>query len=171
MPGWLFHPLKSKCPMPDRAETERLADQLRRALGGDAWLGPPLMTLLADVSAEEATARPVPSAHTVAELVGHLLTWAATARVRLDGTAAEPTLEEDWPACPAFDDAAWRALRDRLGREYEALAAEVAALAPDALEETVPGKPYTAYVLVQGVVQHLTYHAGQIALVKRALRG
>ena len=152
-------------------EPRRLAEQLRLALDGAPWLGPSLMDLLGDVTAEEATARPVPAAHTIAELAGHLLTWAATARVRLSGVAAEPTPEEDWPPLHALDAAAWEALRERVHREHAQLAAEVEALSAEALDDVVPGRPYAAYFLVQGVVQHLTYHAGQVALLKRALRG
>ena len=99
-------------------EPHRLAEQLRLVLDGAPWLGPSLMDLLGDVTAEEATARPVPAAHTIAELAGHLLTWAATARVRLSGVAAEPTPEEDWPPLHALDAAAWEALRERVHREH-----------------------------------------------------
>jgi hypothetical protein len=38
------------------------------------------------------------------------------------------------------------------------------------LEEMVPGKEgahYTFYYMLQGVVQHELYHAGQIALLKK----
>jgi hypothetical protein len=34
-----------------------------------------------------------------------------------------------------------------------------------------PGIPYTAYTHFTGVTQHNLYHAGQIALLKRALAG
>ena len=35
----------------------------------------------------------------------------------------------------------------------------------------VPAPPYTAYEQFIGLTQHDLYHAGQIALLKRALRG
>jgi uncharacterized damage-inducible protein DinB len=37
------------------------------------------------------------------------------------------------------------------------------------LEKTVPGTRYSNYVLLHGVIQHDLYHAGQIALLKKAL--
>jgi hypothetical protein len=41
---------------------------------------------------------------------------------------------------------------------------------PDAdLERHAPGCDYSMYVLAHGVVQHDLYHAGQIALLKKAL--
>jgi hypothetical protein len=38
------------------------------------------------------------------------------------------------------------------------------------LEETVPGRPYKFYRLFHSTIQHAVYHAGQIALLKKALR-
>jgi hypothetical protein len=36
------------------------------------------------------------------------------------------------------------------------------------IEETSPGRTYPNYVLLHGVVQHLAYHGGQIALLRKA---
>ena len=41
---------------------ERIAEELRHALKGDAWHGPALLESLAGVSAEEALQRPIPTA-------------------------------------------------------------------------------------------------------------
>src|SRR5260370_35097913 len=54
------------------SESHRIADQLRRAFGGDAWPGSPLSELLAGINAQKARARPLPSPHRVWELVLHI---------------------------------------------------------------------------------------------------
>ena len=41
------------------SESARLADQIRRAFDGEAWHGPALMEILADVDAATAAARPL----------------------------------------------------------------------------------------------------------------
>ena len=56
-------------------EASRVADQLRRAFSGDAWHGSPLSKLVSDVSADQAFARPLQSAHTIWELVLHIDAW------------------------------------------------------------------------------------------------
>jgi hypothetical protein len=53
-------------------EIERIAGQIRRAYDGDAWHGPPLRAVLADVSAEIAEARPIRDAHSIREIVRHI---------------------------------------------------------------------------------------------------
>ena len=53
-------------------EIERIEDQLKRSLEGEAWHGPALEELLADVRAEQAAAKPVPPAHSIWEIVLHI---------------------------------------------------------------------------------------------------
>jgi hypothetical protein len=38
----------------------------------------------------------------------------------------------------------------------------------EAFDKMVPGKDYNAFVMLLGVAQHDNYHAGQIALLKKA---
>ena len=55
-------------------EIERIEDQLRRSIEGDAWHGPALNELLKDVTAEEAAAKPIPHAHSIWEILLHVIT-------------------------------------------------------------------------------------------------
>ena len=43
-----------------RSQATLLAEQLRRAFDGDAWHGPALLELLADIDAPTAAAKPIP---------------------------------------------------------------------------------------------------------------
>ncbi len=150
-------------------ETARIADQIRRAARGDAWHGPPLAEALDDLSADEAAAHPVAGAHSIWELVGHLLTWTNTVRIRLGGLAVAPDEADNFPEPAAPTPAAWIAACEAVLDAHEALAAAVEALSDDRLAARVPGQAYTVYVMVHGAVQHTLYHAGQIAVLKRAL--
>jgi len=62
------------------------------------------------------------------------------------------------------------AARARLDAAYRALLAALDTLVDDDLGRTTPGKDYTTYVLLHGVVQHTLWHGGQIALLRRALQ-
>lgn len=148
-------------------EVDRLVDQLRRAHEGGAWHGPALFEVLDGLPAGAAAARPVPGAHSIWEIVRHLQTWHDVARRRLAGAVADPAPEEDWPPVGAPTDAAWAEALAALRASYERLADAVASLPEAALDLPVPGRAYTAYVLLHGDVQHVLYHAGQIALLRK----
>ena len=64
---------------------ERIRDQLRRAHSGDAWHGPSLTELLEDVDADTASARPIAAAHSIRELVLHIVAWQKEATRRVNG--------------------------------------------------------------------------------------
>jgi uncharacterized damage-inducible protein DinB len=148
----------------------RLEEQLRRALEGEAWHGPSVLESLAGVSAELAAARPVPGAHTIWELVLHLGGTYGLVLRRLAGDGRQLTLAEDWPPCPAATDDNWRKAVQDLTRLDEELRQAVRSFPEERLDlPLVPESPYTAYTQFIGVTQHNLYHAGQIALLKRAL--
>ena len=133
------------------------------------WHGPALSELLSDVTAEAAAAHPIPGAHSIWELVEHVRAWTEIVRARLAGTAnREPSTGEDWPPPPAPTMEHWRAAIDRLREGHRLLAGDVAALEDAALDAPVAGRSYTVWAMLHGVVEHGTYHGGQIALLKRA---
>lgn len=155
------------------SEPQRIADQLRRAFKGEAWYGPSLLDLLSEVSPEQASLRPMPSAHNVWELVAHIDFWLQAALNATQGTPM-PKLEGgkaahgDWPPLGQSDAVAWFDSQDSLFQNAEKLAQAIEAFDARRLEETVPGRPYDFYRLFHGVVQHSVYHAGQIAILSKA---
>lgn len=150
-------------------QAERLADQLERSFRGGAWHGPSVTEALDGVTAEEAARRPIPAAHTIAEIAGHLATWVDVARCRI---ACEPvdrvTPERDFPAGGAESEEAWQATLGALEEAHKKFHALIAGLEDEQLDEPVEGSDPTVRGLVLGVLQHNTYHAGQIALLRKA---
>ena len=156
----------------DMSESRRIADQLRRAFEGEAWHGPAVLELLAALPAADAARHPIATAHSIWELVLHVTTWNQVVVRRLGGTAYEPPEHENWRTPPKpSDDDAWAGAVDALRASYRALHNALVQLDERRLDEQVPGKPYSVYVMVHGAVQHALYHGGQIALLERALAG
>jgi uncharacterized damage-inducible protein DinB len=152
-------------------EAERISDQLRRALRGEAWHGPALGEILDGVAAEEAAARPIPAAHSIWEMALHLAAWGGIVRRRLAGEAVvDVPPEQDWPAVGEKGEVAWRRAAERLARAHDELARAIKQLPDARLEEMVPGQDYSVYVMLHGTVQHVLYHAGQMAILKKATR-
>ncbi len=149
-----------------------LANHIERTITGPMWHGPSLDELLADVSPEAAAARPIPGAHSIWELVLHIAVWAEIARARIHGDVlGSPPPAEDFPAVPAPTPAAWSAALERLRESYRALARDVATLSDEQLHQLVrmSTPPHSVLTLLHGVIEHGTYHGGQIAILSRAL--
>jgi uncharacterized damage-inducible protein DinB len=144
-----------------------LADQLHRAHSGNAWHGPALREILADVSAGTAAGRPAPSVHTIGEIVRHVTAWLSACGRRLQGEALDLTPDQDWPVGADTSDTAWQTTLAALDAATDALEKLIAALPAEGLRKGVPGTQYSVRFMLEGVIQHHLYHAGQIALLKK----
>ena len=130
-----------------------------------------MRAILADVSADVAAARPIRDVHNIREIVRHITFWYDGVRRRLGGEVVDADEIEQWPEAVGAGDGAWQRELDDLERAHEALLEVVGKLGVADLERPVPGKPYNAYVLLHGLVQHNLYHAGQVAILKKAASG
>ena len=153
------------------SEAARLADQIRRAFDGDAWHGDSVVEILQGVNAAVAAAHPIKNAHSIWELLLHIAAWDGAALTRIGGTAIHLVGDQNFPPIKDTSEAAWRTAIEQAKRTHGDLVQAVAAFPDSRLQEQVPGKTqsyYNFFYLFSGVVQHELYHAGQIALLKKA---
>lgn len=152
--------------------SRHIASRLRRTVTGPMWHGPSAGEALDGVTAAMAHQRMASGAHSIWALVLHMTVWAEIALARLDGERlAYPPDDVDWPAVPAeASEAAWSDAVAALGTAYARLADRVAQLDGDALLARVPENDYSVAVMLDGVVEHGVYHAGQIKKGANELR-
>jgi hypothetical protein len=91
---------------------------------------------------------------------------------RLRGDATQLAPDEDWPPVPEPSEANWTAAVEGLRLLNAEVRRAVIGFDPGQLDAPlVADPPYPAYTQFVGLTQHDLYHAGQIALLKRALAG
>lgn len=149
-------------------EIDRIRQQMRRAFEGDAWHGPSLREVLDGVDAATAARRPLATSHSIWEIVLHVSAWKNALCRRLEGTAIELAGDEDWPPVRAGGKAAWKETLTELEERHRALYGLTAGMSDSRLLDTVPGNDYNVYFMLHGSVQHDIYHAGQIAVLRKA---
>jgi uncharacterized damage-inducible protein DinB len=152
------------------SESGRIADQLRRAFYGSAWHGPAVLELLEDVDAARATAKPVANVHSIWELLLHVEAWDHAAMVRLNGEKCQPEGADNFPPVEKGTETLWRAAVASSKRTHDKLVTTVEGLPESRLRDRVPGKRYDFYHMLHGIAQHELYHAGQMAILKKAGR-
>jgi uncharacterized damage-inducible protein DinB len=158
------------------SETERLRRELETTMDGDPWYGSAIARILDGVDAPSAAAHPIKGAHSIWELVLHMTAWVNEVRRRLEGGTHGNPSEGDWPRVGETTPDAWKQAISSLRRAHAELARTLAATDEAGLARQVAGgqvdatgKPVTLYQTAIGILQHDTYHAGQIALIKRTL--
>jgi uncharacterized damage-inducible protein DinB len=148
-------------------QTERIADSYRAATVKGAWYGPSLADLLAQISPELATTTPVPGSHSISALLQHLLLWNERVRSTSDTNSLprwQP--EKEWAEPPI----PWNELVSRWSQSRELLEEKIRNFPLEDLAKQVPGRDYPYETMLRGIVEHVIYHSGQIAMVLSMLR-
>jgi uncharacterized damage-inducible protein DinB len=143
---------------------KKLVGQLISIYEGEAWHGTPLRRMLDDVDDARANARPIASARTIAELTAHVAAWMEIVERRLRGEEFDVTAEMDFPSVEGVTVGDAIA---RLDRAQAKLLETVRAMSDDELEANVAGKNYSNEFMLQGLAHHNTYHAAQMAMLKK----
>jgi len=151
-------------------EAERIADQLHRAFQGPAWHGDSIFKILQGVTARQAGARPIPGAHTIWEIVLHMMAWGRVVADRIEGKPEELPEEGDWPPITDFSDEAWQKTQEKLHSMCRAMRHFILDLDDMRLLDFAAGCDYDIYVMLHGLIQHCIYHGGQMALLKKMTR-
>jgi uncharacterized damage-inducible protein DinB len=149
-------------------EVERILDQLKRAFEGGAWHGPSVLEIIEGITSQQAAARAFAGTHSIWELVLHIAAWERAILKRLNGERAELPTEEDWPPVGATSDEAWEQTTQALKQGHDDLEAAIARLDESRLDQPIIEGMSSVYVTLHGIVQHSLYHAGQIAILKKA---
>jgi uncharacterized damage-inducible protein DinB len=148
-------------------DVEFLADQLQRAYRGPAWHGPAVREVLDGVGAMQASAKPAAGGHSIWEIVTHMGAWISEVKNRLGREAVELSGPQDWPPVDGSSEAAWQQTLSALDQEQEQLRSAIASLPEANLRTGVSGEKYSVRFMLEGVIQHNLYHAGQIAMLKK----
>ena len=152
------------------SEISFIVDQLKLAFEGEPWHGPALMEVLEGIDAKTALERPIAKAHCIWELVIHLAGWEQVVTKRLQGQVATLTDAQNFGHLDSTTEQSWMSAVTILRQNHAQLMKLVSALPESRLTDRVPGKDYDVRFMLYGAVQHAAYHAGQIAILKRARR-
>jgi len=136
------------------AEIERISDQLKRAFEGGAWHGPSVKEVLEGVTAANASAHPIPGAHSIWELVLHIAVWEEAVKKWVQGETHNVTNELDWQKVTDTSEAAWKKALAALEKGHMELRQTISRLCDGELDKILKEPKPSVYDLLHGVIQH-----------------
>jgi uncharacterized damage-inducible protein DinB len=149
------------------SEINAMIKHYDQILSGDAWHGDPVWQILDSISAHSAAARPLPSAHTVWEIVAHMTFWEGVVTKRLQGERAGLVEELNFPPMPEITETNWHKTLDEFRASNASFRSALKQLDPSKLQQLTAAGKRTYWEEAQGIIEHHLYHAGQIALLKK----
>jgi hypothetical protein len=150
--------------------TELIAQHLLEVHEGNNWTEVDVTQTLQDVTIKEATYRTIASPNTIAALLQHLTFWNRVIVKRINGIRVAEPEDNGYFVPDLLDEADWQRLKaDNLKSAHE-LAEAIRQFNVDALEQPILPEHSTAYRNLQGSVEHVHYHLGQMVILKKLVR-
>ena len=156
--------------------SEKLQQELEKVLSGRPWYGTGIYDAIAKVSFEAAYEKPPGSVHNIAEIVLHMVAWTEEVMDRMNGMTAGVPTSGDWPETGKPDEQKWQNYVDDLKLVNVNLIGIIQNFPEeqwgDLIDDQRGDRPVVTYeALINGLIQHHIYHAGQIALLNRIING
>ncbi len=147
--------------------TKQIAKHFRDIHFGGNWTSSNLKDNLADVSWQQAVTK-VHAFNTIATLVFHVNYYVSVVLKVLEGEPLNASDKFSFDCPPIESDADWQQLLSKVWAEAERFASLVEALPEEKLWEDFYDKKYGNYYRnIHGIIEHMHYHLGQIALIKK----
>jgi len=151
-----------------------LLEVFDQAYTAPSWHGTPLKGSLRGLSARDALWRPAAKRHCIWDLVLHTAYWKCIVRRRLlrDSDIAFPRNGTNWLTLPDRpNDAAWKRDRALLDEQHRLLRNAIARLTAADLGRRGWRSKWRGTAEIYGIASHDLYHAGQIQILRRLMRG
>ncbi len=152
-------------------EIKSIIRNLQNVNAGEPWFGRPVYELLEEIDPSIVYTKPNDNSHSLIELLYHMITWAEFTLKRIEGDK-----EQD---LAAFEQMDWRKIKPAVHtwekglKEYKKVHNTIAALLEtkddEFLKEIVDYRKYNFRFLLNGLIQHNIYHAGQVAYLNKLL--
>jgi uncharacterized damage-inducible protein DinB len=149
-------------------EKQRILKTLSDLYDGSPWTDLSILGVVGDLTAEQASAKPIAQMHSVWEYLNHIIYWRMMLARIMSGQAGRQEGDvADFEQIGDTSEAAWRETLSRLERCQETFMGVVSKVCDGKLDALDQSFRATYYELIQGTVQHDAYHLGQAMIVKK----
>ena len=154
--------------MASRNKIKELVREFTSVYSESPWFGDSILGIISQVTDEGAFWQPNKNAHSIAQIVWHMIYWRQAIIKRLEGDIVyKPSMksEDNWSNDGKLKTTSWKNIKELLAESQEKLATLL-----DRQDDSLLDKAYTEKAtyeeLIAGIFQHDLYHLGQIAYLK-----
>lgn len=148
---------------------KQIADQFRKVHFGGNWTGSCLKEQLTNLTWEQATTK-VYSFNTIATLAFHVNYYVEAALMVLKNQPLNAKDEFSFAHPPFKSQGDWDNFLEKIWSDAEELAVLIENFPESRLEDIFVKEKYgTYYRNFTGVIEHMHYHLGQIALIRKMI--
>jgi hypothetical protein len=149
---------------------EAIAQHVLDVHEGNNWTEVDVVHTLQDVALAEAVARTLASPNTIAGLVRHLTYWNRVMARRAHGLPTEIGPDNGFDGLELQTETDWAELQADNLRSAHELAEAIRSVDVAQLEAPILPAYGSVYKNLQGTVEHIHYHLGQLVVLKNLVR-
>ncbi|MEN9548391.1 MAG: hypothetical protein RIR12_982 [Bacteroidota bacterium] len=152
-----------------KSEVASIIQRIERTLYGDPWYGKAILSILDEVDGRLAHVQKSGSPHSLLAILYHMNAWAT---FTLKSIRKEPFNhakqgeDGDWPLLNV-KTYTWKKELSNYKKLHKEIVTELQKLDDSFLVEMVAERKYNFRFLLNGLLEHNIYHAGQIALLSK----
>lgn len=142
--------------------------QFKSIYEGEPWFGNSMQEILKDVTDEAAFYKSNKDAHSLAQIVWHMVYWRQSLIKRLAGDITykgSMKSEDNWSTETKLNALGWPAIRQLLHTSQQQVV-ELLEKQSDKLLDEAYSEKASYRELITGIIQHDLYHLGQVAYLK-----
>ena len=148
-------------------ETKSLSNLFDQFYHGAPWLDVNITGELNKLTADQAAARVLANCNTIWEIVNHLIGWRENILERLQGKTKRSPADNYFSPVKDTSTKAWLLTLQKLEKSQQKWLTLFENYEVNKLHDTIPPGKYSAYELMHGILQHDSYHLGQIVLLAK----
>jgi len=148
-------------------ESERLSTLFQNLYNGHPWIDVTLVDVLQNTPAANAQKRVLENCNTIWEIVRHVISWRQNVLQRVQGKVLQTPANNYIEPVQNTSEKAWADTLKELENTQTQWLAFLQQMETGQLENTYPVNNMTYYEHIQGIIQHDSYHLGQIVLLKK----
>lgn len=155
-----------------KSEIQSIIQSLKETLYGKPWFGKPVYTLLEEVHPALVYKRPMETGHSRIELLYHMITWTLFTLRRIEHSKdmdARMVDELDWRLIDPLEHT-WMHGIDEFKKINNSIVEQLEGKDDQFLKEPVEFRDHNFRTLLNGLIHHHIYHAGQIVYVNKLLQ-
>lgn len=150
--------------------------ELGNIQSGKLWMGASYDKKLSMLSAEEGFKKPLPTVHSVAQILAHLTAWSDDLILKINNGTGQLMDQDDlnWPENDVLQERGWDHIVRRYYESIEAVITLLETKDDSFLSTTYYDQDFKSdckySFAVVGLLQHNIYHLGQLGLIIKLVR-
>jgi uncharacterized damage-inducible protein DinB len=151
-------------------ETQRIIKLFEAGYDGSPWIDVNLVDTLQNISAAQALKKISPSSNSIWEITNHIISWRENVLQRVKGKTIKTPAHNYFVVVKSGTAAEWQATMKKLEHTQSDWILFLKNLKEAALDEVYEPNHMNYYEHIQGILQHDTYHLGQIVMLTKLLK-